>query len=187
VVARRAGADVALLADCLAPGLLLAQGIGRLGNYWNQELYGKPTDLPWGLEIAPENRPFSALDSATFHPTFLYELLWDLLAAGILVFVIERRFRPRPPGVFALYVSLYCFGRFWVELLRIDPAHELGPLRLNNWVAIAGFVGGLAAYVRSQRGRKPTSRPKPSVDGRGRRPRPGPRMAIPKGRVRPGR
>jgi prolipoprotein diacylglyceryl transferase len=187
VVARRAGADVALLADCLAPGLLLAQGIGRLGNYWNQELYGKPTDLPWGLEIAPENRPFSHLDSAIFHPTFLYELLWDFAAAAILVFVIERRSKPRPPGLFALYVSLYCFGRFWVELLRLDPAHELGPLRLNNLVAVAGFVGGLVAYVRTRRGGRPTSKSKPRRDRRGTPPPQGPRMAIPKSRVRPGR
>ena len=78
IVARRSGANVALLADCLAPGLLLAQAVGRLGNWWNQELYGRPTDLPWGLEIDQAHRPLAYLDNATFHPTFLYELLWNL-------------------------------------------------------------------------------------------------------------
>ena len=98
IVARRSGANVALLADCLAPGLLLAQAVGRLGNWWNQELFGRPTDLPWGLEIDQVNRPLAYLDNATFHPTFLYELLWNLLAAALLVFVIERRLQAEAAG-----------------------------------------------------------------------------------------
>jgi prolipoprotein diacylglyceryl transferase len=174
IVAKRAGADVWLLADCLAPGLLLAQGIGRLGNWWNQELYGKPTDLPWGLEIDPENRPQTAVAEATFHPTFLYEMLWDFVAAAILVWVIERRLRPRPPGLFAAYIVLYCAGRFLVEQLRVDPAHELGGMRFNAWVALAGIVCGSAWYVLSQRRGRPKPPPKQ------------PAMAVPKGRVRPG-
>ncbi|HEY7379954.1 MAG TPA: prolipoprotein diacylglyceryl transferase [Gaiella sp.] len=178
IMAKRAGADVWLLADCLAPGLLLAQGIGRLGNWWNQELYGKATDLPWALEIDPENRPLSSLDRATYHPTFVYELVWDLLAVALLVFVIERRLRPRPPGVFAAYVSLYCFGRFWIEQLRIDAAHEIAGMRLNGWVAAAGFVAGIVWYWRSQRQRGPRT-PK-----RAARPK-GPTMAVPRSRVRP--
>jgi prolipoprotein diacylglyceryl transferase len=179
ITARRAGADVWLLADCLAPGLLLAQGIGRLGNWWNQELYGKATDLPWALEIDPANRPepFTS-QAATYHPTFLYELLWDLLAVALLLLVIERRFKPRPPGVFAAYISLYCFGRFWVEQLRVDQAHEIAGMRLNGWVAAVGFVAGVVWYWRSQGGSGPRRRrPAPT--------RKGPAMAVPRGRVRP--
>ena len=162
LVARRAGVDVWLLADCLAPGLLLAQALGRLGNWWNQELFGRPTDLPWGLEIDPVNRPLAQIDQATFHPTFLYELLWNLAAAAILVSVIERRLRPRPPGVFAAYIALYCAGRFAVELLRIDPAHEIAGLRLNAWVSLLGVVTGVVWYVlsqRSPRSARPSRRP----------------------------
>jgi phosphatidylglycerol---prolipoprotein diacylglyceryl transferase len=183
IVAKRAGADVWLLADCLAPGLLLAQGIGRLGNWWNQELFGKPTDLPWGLEIDPINRPVDHLDSATFHPTFLYELLWDFAAAAFLVYVIERRLRPRPPGLFAAYIALYCVGRFGEELLRIDPAHHIAGLRLNAWVSLLGIVVGVTWYVLSQR----RGREAPPRGGtRGRPAKPQRRMAVPGARrVRP--
>jgi len=178
IVAKRAGADVWLLAECLAPGLLVAQGLGRLGNWWNQELFGGPTGLPWGLEIAPENRPLEYLDSATFHPTFLYEMIWDFGAALLLIW-IGRRFAVRPPGIFALYIAIYSFGRFWVELIRVDPAHELLGLRVNNWVALAGVVGGLAWFVLSQRrGRDAgAARKRRKAEKR-------PAMAVPKGRVR---
>lgn len=178
VVAKRAGADVWLLADCLAPGLLLAQGLGRLGNWWNQELFGKPTDLPWALEIDPVKRPLDHIEQATFHPTFLYELLWDFTAAAILVLLIERRLRPRPPGVFAAYIALYCAGRFVMELIRIDPAHELAGLRLNAWMSLVGIVVGVAWYVLSQRRGRP-ARPRPAKP-----PPPGRKMAVPGGRVR---
>jgi prolipoprotein diacylglyceryl transferase len=182
VVARRAGVDAWLLADGLAPGLLVAQGIGRFGNWWNQELFGKPTDLPWGLEIDPENRPLQYLDSETFHPTFLYEAIWDFAAAAALV-LVGRRFKIRPPGLFALYVLLYCFGRFWVELLRVDPAHEIAGLRINAWVAALGFVGGLVWFLLSQRRARPRF-----LRRRRRQTRPAaPAMAVPKGRVRSGR
>jgi len=182
-VAHRAGADVALLMDCVAPGLLVAQAIGRLGNWWNQELYGRPTDLPWGLEIDPSHygAAFYAAGT-TFHPTFLYELLWNLLAAGFLVWLGARR-PIRPPGLFALYVALYSFGRFWIEMLRVDPAHHVGGLRLNDWVALVGVVGGLVWFVWTQRRGKlrPQRRRKP-------RPRaPTASMAVPRGRVRRGR
>ena len=118
------------------PALLVAQGIGRFGNWWNQELFGKPTDLPWGLEIDPENRPIDHIDPETFHPTFLYEALWCFAAAGVLL-LIERRFkgRIRPGGLFALYVLIYSVGRLWIETLRIDPSHEIGGVRLNVFVA----------------------------------------------------
>jgi len=182
IVAKRAGADVWLLADCLAPGLLLAQGIGRLGNWWNQELFGKPTDLPWGLEIDPLNRPVAYLDSATFHPTFLYELIWDFAAAAVLVYVIERRFKPRPPGVFAAYIALYCVGRFGEELLRVDPAHHIAGLRLNAWVSLIGIVVGVMWYVLSQRDR--TAAPRSPRKTRPTKPQR--RMAVPgEKRVRP--
>src|SRR5689334_21714543 len=85
IVVRRAGQNVRLFMDAVAPGLLLAQAIGRIGNYWNQELYGKPTDLPWGLEIDPEHRPLDHFDDATFHPTFLYELIWNLIGVAVLL------------------------------------------------------------------------------------------------------
>jgi len=187
LVARRSGVDVAVLMDCVAPGLLVAQGIGRLGNWWNQELYGKPTKLPWGLEIDAAHRVAPYFDPATtFHPTFLYELIWDLLAAALLI-MIARRFAIRPPGVFALYVSLYCFGRFWVEALRVDPAHHVAGLRLNDWVALLGMLAGLAWFVRTQKDRRPRRR-RP-LRARRKRPPPAPvhTMAVPRGRVRRGR
>jgi prolipoprotein diacylglyceryl transferase len=183
IVARRAGKSAFALMDAAAPGLLLAHGIGRFGNWWNQELFGEPTSRAWGLEIDPENRPFEFAGSETFHPTFLYEFLY-VTAAAILLLVLDRYIRFKPPALFALYVSLYTFGRFFEELLRIDPSHELGPLRLNAWVSIVVFILSTAFFVWWQflRGRRPMRR--------ARRPEPpkGPAMAIPKGRrVRPGR
>jgi prolipoprotein diacylglyceryl transferase len=176
VVVHRAGESVTKMMDAAAPGLLIAQGIGRLGNWWNQELFGKPTDLPWGLEIDPEHRPAGYFDSTTFHPTFLYELIYDIVGALVLIW-IGRRFRIKPPGLFALYVSIYCFGRFFEELLRIDPAHEFGGLRLNAWVSIVVFICSTLFFVWWQflRGRR---------SRRGPEARKGPTMAVPKSRVR---
>jgi prolipoprotein diacylglyceryl transferase len=134
IVVHRSGESVARFADCVAPALLVAQGIGRFGNWWNQELFGKPTSLPWGLEIDPANRPLQYVDSTTFHPTFLYEALWCFAAAGLLL-LIERMFTLRPGGLFALYVFLYSLGRFWIEMLRVDPSHEIAGVRVNVWVA----------------------------------------------------
>ena len=186
IVVRRAGENVALFADAVAPGLLVAQGIGRIGNWWNQELFGKPTDLPWALEIDPENRPLKYQADATFHPTFLYELVYDLAMAGVLI-AIGARFRIRPPALFALYVSVYTFGRFFEELLRVDPAHELFGLRLNAWVSIVLFIASTSFFVWWQflRGGEPTA-PRSGRRREERRPE-GPSMAIPKGRVRPSR
>ena len=167
IVAKRSGVSVAKLADCVAPALLVAQGIGRFGNWWNQELFGKPTDLPWGLEIDPENRPIDNIDSETFHPTFLYEALWCFAAAGVLL-LIERRFkgRIRPGGLFALYVLIYSVGRLWIETLRIDPSHEIAGVRLNVFVAGAAillsaafFVAGSAAGSAGGGSRRRRSRP----------------------------
>ena len=179
IVLRRSAAPVFPFLDAAAPGLLLAQGIGRLGNWWNQELFGKPTDLPWGLEIDPERRPLEYFDEPTFHPTFLYEMVWDFAGVGLLL-LLSWRFRFRPPALFALYISYYCFGRFFEELLRVDPAHEFGRLRLNAWVSVVVFILSTAFFVwwqflRREPGERSEERP--------RAPR-GPKMAIPKGRVR---
>ncbi len=151
IACRRRGIPLPAFGDALAPGLLVAQAIGRLGNWWNQELFGGPTDLPWGLEIDPANRPSEYLDVATFHPTFLYELLWNLAAAAVVIWA-DRRFRLSHGRAFALYVALYCAGRLWIELLRTDPAETFFGVRLNVFTAIV--VGLLAvAYLVWQRGR----------------------------------
>jgi phosphatidylglycerol---prolipoprotein diacylglyceryl transferase len=182
-IVRRSGASGRLMMDAAAPGLLLAQAVGRIGNYFNQELYGKPTDLPWGLEIDSSHRTAGYLDSTTFHPTFLYEFTWDMIGVVLLIWV-GRRFKIWPPALFALYVSYYCFGRFFEELLRIDAAHEFGPLRLNAWLSIVLFVGSTAFFIwwqvlgrGSDAGRTPRRRGHTKVPE-------GPKMAIPKGRVR---
>src|SRR4029077_6002970 len=138
-IVHREGASVFKFMDAVAPGLLLAQGIGRLGNWWNQELYGKPTTLPWGLKIDFEHRVPGYENFATFQPTFLYELIYDLAGVGILL-LLDRRFRFKPPALFALYVSYYTAGRFFEELLRIDPAHHFAGLRLNAWVSVVVFA-----------------------------------------------
>jgi phosphatidylglycerol---prolipoprotein diacylglyceryl transferase len=146
IVVRRAGASVTLMMDCVAPGLLLAQAIGRWGNYWNQELFGKPTDLPWGLEIDPDHRPEGYADSATFQPTFLYESLWNLAGVGMLL-LVDRFFRIRPPALFCLYVAWYTFGRTFEETLRVDPSHHFLGQRLNFWVSLVVFFVAAAAFV----------------------------------------
>jgi prolipoprotein diacylglyceryl transferase len=149
-VLHRRGANIPLFMDCVAPGLLVAQAIGRVGNWFNQELFGGPTSLPWGLEIDPEHRPEGYLNDPTFHPTFLYEIIWNLGLAAILVSLGHHR-RIRPPGLFALYVAGYSLGRIWSELLRVDPAHHILGMRLNFWVAIALFLIGLLWFARIQR------------------------------------
>src|SRR5207245_3953081 len=146
VVVRRSGARVRDFMDAVAPGLLLAQGIGRWGNWFNQELYGKPTSLPWGLKIDPDHRVSGYSQNTTFHPTFLYEFLYDTIMVGILL-LLDRRFRFRPPALFALYVSVYTFGRFFEELIRIDPAHHFAGLRLNAWVSLIVFIASTAFFV----------------------------------------
>ena len=182
IVVWRSGASVRRFADAVAPGLLLAQAVGRWGNWWNQELYGKPTDRPWGLEIDPEHRVSGYLTNETFHPTFLYESLYDLLGVGVLL-LIDRLWRIRPPGLFALYVAYYTAGRFFIEELRIDPAHEFGGLRLNSWVSLVLFVLSLAFFIYWQfirpRRHPEEAEPGPAPE------RPRDRtMAIPRGRVR---
>jgi len=140
--------QVSLLAfgDAVAPAIPVAQAIGRFGNYFNQELFGRPTDLPWGLEIDLENRPIEFYESATFHPTFLYEALWNLGVAGLVLWA-ERRWRLGMGRAFALYVAGYCAGRAWIEYLRVDEAHHFLGLRLNDYVSGALFLAAVAYLV----------------------------------------
>lgn len=148
--ARRAGVALPPVGDAVAPGIAVAQAIGRLGNWFNQELFGAPTNLPWALEIAEANRPDGYVDVATFHPTFLYESLWLLAMAGALVWA-DRRFTMGHGRVFALYVALYCAGRLWIEALRIDEANSIAGLRLNIWTSIIVGVGAVVYLVISAR------------------------------------
>jgi prolipoprotein diacylglyceryl transferase len=143
VAIRQLGLRVAVVADALAPALLLSQAIGRLGNWFNQELFGRPTDLPWGLAIDPQNRPAEYADATAFHPTFLYEALWCLVAFGLLL-LLEKRFRLGHGRVFLTYVLLYVIGRGVIETFRVDPAEIVGGLRLNVWTSV---VLGLAAVL----------------------------------------
>ncbi|MEJ5944743.1 prolipoprotein diacylglyceryl transferase [Pseudokineococcus basanitobsidens] len=159
VAIRQLGLRVGVVADALAPGLLLAQAIGRFGNYFNQELFGRPTDYPWGLEIAPQNRPAGYEDAATFHPTFLYESLWCLVALGLLL-LLERRLRLGHGRVFLTYVLLYVLGRGVIETFRIDQAEIIGGLRLNVWTSVVvGLVAVLLLLVSALRhpGREATA------------------------------
>jgi prolipoprotein diacylglyceryl transferase len=149
VVLRRRGADIPAFLDCAAPALLVAQAIGRLGNYFNQELFGGPTTLPWGLEIDPAHRPTLYAGSATFHPTFLYELIWNLVLAALLVW-LGRRGSVRPPGLFALYVTGYSVGRVGEELLRVDPSRHVLGLRLNFFVASLLAIAGALWFLQTQ-------------------------------------
>jgi prolipoprotein diacylglyceryl transferase len=162
---RRRGIPLPPFGDAIAPGIAVAQAVGRWGNWVNQELYGGPTTLPWGVEIDLEHRPTDYLDVATFHPTFLYESIWMLAVAGILV-LADRRWQLGHGRVFALYVALYALGRLPIELMRIDPANEILGMRVNVWVSILVFVGAVAYFVVSSRrvpGREPPERLRGSV------------------------
>jgi len=142
---RRGGHSTGTMLDALAPALAVAQAIGRLGNWFNQELYGRPTDLPWGLEIDEAHRVAGFGLEETFHPTFAYEALWNLCLAATLVWVIPRVLPQLRTGyLFAVYVLGYTVGRLWIELLRIDTANELWGVRINVWTSV---VVGLAALI----------------------------------------
>jgi hypothetical protein len=135
-----------VFADIAAPGLAVAQGIGRWGNWFNQELYGRPTDLPWAVRISdPDKQVVPGVE--LYHPTFLYESLWDLfLVAGVLL-VVDHRWRLGKGRLFALYVALYTAGRGWIEALRIDEAHKFWGLRVNDWVSIVLFTAAVAVLL----------------------------------------
>ncbi len=150
--ARRKGIRLLPVLDAIAPGVLVAQALGRWGNYFNQELFGRPTDLPWALEIDPAFRPEGYYDVATFHPTFLYEFLW-CLAAFVVVVWADRRFQLGHGRVVALYVMAYTAGRGWIEALRIDDVQmdDVFGLRLNVWTSIVLFVAAAVYFVWSAR------------------------------------
>jgi prolipoprotein diacylglyceryl transferase len=163
---RRRGIPLPLFADAVAPGIVVAQAIGRLGNYFNQELYGGPTTLPWGLEIYPRVAPGTstpdplggvALDHtpiAIVQPTFLYELIWNLLVAALVVYA-DRRFRLGHGRAFMVYVAGYTFGRFWIELMRSDPATRVfGDIRINVVVSAVVFAGALVFLAIERRPRE---------------------------------
>lgn len=137
--------DLASLLTAVAPAIALGQSIGRWGNWWNQELFGRPTSLPWALEISPEKVPAAYAAGTTFHPTFLYESLWTLGLCGLLLW-LDQRFELRPGRLFAVYLLGYGVGRFWIEGLRIDATTVVAGLRFNQWVAAATALGA-AAYL----------------------------------------
>ena len=141
------------LLDSLAPGVVVAQAIGRIGNYFNQEVFGKPTDLPWGLEIDPANRPNGFESYSTFHPTFLYELLWCLVVAALLIKLpgVLKQITSKQGDVFALYIFGYTAGRVWIENLRIDEANLILGLRLNIWVSLVVLITASAYLIASKR------------------------------------
>jgi prolipoprotein diacylglyceryltransferase len=144
-------AQVRRFMDVAAPSILVATASVRVGNYFNQELFGKPTSLPWGLEISPAQRPPHYKHFATFQPTFLYEIIFNLAFAAVLVWLAQRR-RIRAPGVFALYVAGYSGYRIFEETIRIDYSNYILGMRLNFWIALVGFLAGLTWFVAIQRG-----------------------------------
>ncbi len=167
---RRRGLPLPFFADAVAPGIVAAQAVGRLGNWFNQELYGGPTTLPWGLEIYRRVDPSTgasdpiggvALDPTPIeivHPTFLYELLWNLLVAAVVVWA-DRRFRLGHGRAFAVYVAGYTLGRFFIELMRTDPATQVFGMRINVLVSAVVFLGAVAYVVLAKRGREQITRP----------------------------
>ena len=156
--ARRAGLSFSELAWALAPAIPLGQAIGRWGNWFNQELFGRPTDLPWGLRIDPEHRPVGYEPQPTFHPTFLYESMWNLGLAGLVIW-IGGRFRMTGGQLFAVYVMGYTAGRSWIEYLRIDTVNQVLGVRLNVWTSIAVFVAAAVAFsIATRRAREAEAR-----------------------------
>ena len=147
LMCRRAGVRFSSLADALAPGIVIGQALGRFGNWFNQELYGLPTDLPWGLEIDAAHRVAGYQQYSTFHPTFAYESLWNVIVAVALLWA-DRRFRLGRGKVFALYIALYGFGRFFTEGIRLDYSYDtFGPIRFNQAVAALICIFGVALLV----------------------------------------
>lgn len=166
---RRIDADIGRMLWAVAPAVPVAQAVGRLGNWFNQELYGRPSDLPWAVEIDFAYRahlPSEMATSETFHPTFLYEALWNLALAAFLVWGAPRLWRVlrQPNGaLFALYVAGYTLGRFWIELLRVDDASEIAGVRVNVWVSAAVFVAAVIVLVFALR-REPVAPPPPATE-----------------------
>ena len=143
-LAHRHNADLFSIGDATAIGIPLAQAIGRLGNYFNQELFGTPSALPWGLEIDVANRPSQFVDFATFHPTFLYELVWNAFILVPTILWLEKRGKLAKGASFGIYIAMYAFIRFWMELLRTDTTFRLFGISRNGWVSVLAFAGGIA-------------------------------------------
>ena len=167
----RAGASVAVFMDAVAPALLVAQAVGRIGNYFNKELFGKPTGLPWGLEVPLAYRPPGFTQYSYFQPSFLYELIADLALAALLVW-IGHHLKTKPPGLFALYVAGYSGYRIFEETIRIDSSEHILGMRLNFWIALIMTLIGLAWFVQTQRSTRhsadePAYRAKPGSDADG--------------------
>ncbi|MGI8435234.1 MAG: prolipoprotein diacylglyceryl transferase [Nocardioidaceae bacterium] len=165
IACRRRGLAFGAFGDAIAPGIVLAQAIGRWGNWFNQELFGRPTDLPWALQIDPAHRgDLQRYD--TFHPTFLYESVWDV-GVAVLVIWADRRWRLGHGRAFALYVMAYCAGRVWIEYLRVDTVNHVFGLRLNVWTSIVVFVLASVYFVvvgRRRPGRETVVEPVPADD-----------------------
>lgn len=145
---RRRGIPLPAYCDALAPGLAIGQAVGRWGNWFNQELYGRPTDVPWALKISDD--PAIGRIGGTYHPTFLYECLWCLGVAALVIWA-DKRFRLGHGRAFALYVAAYCAGRAWIEEMRVDEAHHILGLRLNVWTALIGLVLAVVYIIISAR------------------------------------
>jgi prolipoprotein diacylglyceryl transferase len=165
IACRRRGIPLPAFGDAIAPGIILAQAIGRLGNYFNQELYGRPTTVPWGLEIYERQNASGVISPdlangvstgqlySIVHPTFLYELLWNVLVFAILIWA-DRRFNLGHGRLFALYVAGYCLGRFWVELLRSDQATLIADIRVNSFTSTFVFIGAVVYIMVAPKGRE---------------------------------
>lgn len=164
ILARKRNLDALLLCDAMGPAVAVAQGIGRWGNWFNQELFGRPTSLPWGLEIDFAHRPIGYEKSTTFHPTFLYESLWCFTLFAIIVLLERRRGGAglKRGQSFALYIALYTFERFWMELLRVDDASRLFGVRFNALLSAVLFVLSTLWFIRL--GRRPQSTIAPPND-----------------------
>lgn len=175
--AKKSGIKFTSYLDAVAPGILLAQAIGRWGNYFNNELFGLPTDLPWGLEIPSSNPayPTGLPEGVLFHPTFLYESIWSLVGVALLL-AADKRFNLRFGRMISIYLIYYSLGRIWVEAIRIDPSEIVLGLRINIWSAIAGIIVGLVILVVQSRrhtgieksaylqGREPVSKDEPKAE-----------------------
>jgi prolipoprotein diacylglyceryl transferase len=163
-VAYRRGLRLPVGLDAIAPAFPLGQAIGRFGNYFNQELFGRPTTLPWGLEIDPAHRPPEFAQYATFHPTFLYESLWNLALFGVLIW-IDRKRAIRPGRLFVLYIGGYFLGRLWVEALRSDNANLILGLRVNTWTSLIAIAGSIIFLLVFGLRRRPGDNDEPYRDG----------------------
>ncbi|MGB9376262.1 MAG: prolipoprotein diacylglyceryl transferase, partial [Mycobacteriales bacterium] len=158
---RSRGIRLPAFGDAVAPGIAVAQAIGRFGNYFNQELFGRPTNLPWGLEIAP-GRDGTVPGRDTYHPTFLYESLWCLGTAAVVVWA-DRRFKLGRGRAFALYIALYALGRAWIEALRADTANTLFGVRINIWTCLVAFLLAVLWMVTHRGPRETEVEPAPAA------------------------